>query len=535
MSGAETDGGERSPIGLRIVHPDGAAEDIFGPPFTEELSAASADMADGAGAARPGARKVGADYLVRVPLPGGGAHLWRMSGEGKLSAADIRALAGRSAAITAQPAPTAKEAARSGDSAAAIIASLAQTPSARGGRGARLRLEAIGKATGWRQPAAVAMRRGRAKAVRFVDQFGNAKAPSIRIFAEAVAAKGAAAFSTAEGGEGPDKTEIAAYLDEHRIDGFALALPEGDGPALYAEGVIAAADIIAARNAFAIASDARSKKAGRSWRPVLFGLAALAAAAFLAMPTTLDVSAPAVIEPAESEMVVAPYEARLISLSARVGDRVAKGAPLGQMRSSDLAEAEKRAALDDMLERLAAQEALASGDYAKYQLAEQRAAIAAFRAEQGARRLSDLSLAAPGDGRVAWAIPESRIGELIPAGEPMAEIQYGEAVRARLSIPVADGALVSAGMTGSLVVSGLAGASFPVKVLEDPIMSEDRDGRRALSVLAAVEAPADHELLKGLTGFARLDAGTAPRIWAWARPAADYLRFAAWKYLGLHL
>ena len=358
---------------------------------------------------------------------------------------------------------------------------------------------------------------------------------------------GDAEFGLAGGAEGmsrspyivPDQRWGQKMGDVRTLDMMlgALNCPFGTGHmGVTAENVSAEHQVSREeQDAFAVASAARSNQAGRSWRPAFFGLAALAAAAFLAMPTTLDVSAPAVIEPAESEMVVTPYEARLISLSARVGDRVAKGAPLGQMRSSDLAEAEKRAALDDMLERLAAQEALASGDYAKYQLAEQRAAIAAFRAEQGARRLSDLALAAPGDGRVAWAIPESRIGELIPAGEPMAEIQYGEAVRARLSIPVADGALVSAGMTGSLVVSGLAGASFPVEVLEDPIMSEDRDGRRALSVLAAVEAPADHELLKGLTGFARLDAGTAPRIWAWARPAADYLRFAAWKYLGLHL
>lgn len=528
------------PSGLRVDAPDDGGFDVFGGPFSDEELSAASEMAAGKGAGRAGARKVGVHYIVRTPLGAGRAHLWRIAPEGPLKPEHIQRLAADSTLIAARTGPEPSAPDDSGKIAHEILRALAATPKAKGARGARIALEAIGRATGWTQVATVRMRRGRAGRVRLVDQFANAKTPSIRIFAEAVAVSGETAFTTAAAAVagGPDQTAIDVYRDEHGVEHFAIALPEGDGPALYAEGAASCAEIAAARAAYALATGAGPRRAGWSLRPVIAIAAAAAAAVVLSLPTSLDVTAPGRIEPAESEVVVAPYAARLVALEARVGDAVAADAPLARLVSRELAEDETRAAMDGMLEELAAQEALAGDDYAKYQLAQQRSAIAAFRAEQSARRLADLTVRAPAAGSIAFLIPESEVGAMLTAGQPVAEVQYGDALHVRLKVSLGDGPLVKAGMTGEIIVRGVIDQSYRLTVLEDPVaLTEAAPGAaRTLSVLAAINPEdLDGRLYKGLSGFARLDAGEAPRAWVWARPVIDYARFSLWRYLGLRL
>lgn len=522
--------------GLLLCGAEGADIVIFGSPLSDAETAAVAEMAGASGADRPGARKVEGAFLVRIPLGGERAHVWRVETDRTISAANIKALSVESAAIAggggARPVTSAPK-------PDMVVAALSRLPKARGRKRARLALTAISDATGWSQLARVDMRGGKARRVAYIDQFEPGKTPSIKIFATSLAASEARVFvssaQTDDKESALDPTEVAAYRETSDVPNFAIALPEGDGPALYAEGEMSAEAMESARAAYALATGEGRKQAARPIRSVIMFAAVVGLLIFLALPTRFEISAPGRLEPAVSEMIVAPYEARLISLSARVGDRVAADAPLAEMSSTELTEAEKRAALDGMLEQLAAQEALASGEYAKYQLAEQRSAIAAFRAEQSARRLEDLTLKAPAAGTVAFIAPDSKVGELLRAGEPVAEVQYGEDMRVRLTIAGADASLVGEGMTGSIVITGLVDDVYPVRVLDDPILIAREGAEPSLSVLAEIDAPEGHQLLKGLSGFARLEAGEAPRAWIYARPLINYVRFALWRYLGLRL
>ncbi|MEM7188970.1 MAG: hypothetical protein AAF439_05100 [Pseudomonadota bacterium] len=516
-------------LGLYREALDGVLVTVQGPDPTQALTATAAEMRASPKSARSGLRKLDQTYLVRTPLAAGGAVLWLMPATTPLDASAIQRLSAEATALFPPAEGGAKSRLRD------LVEALGKVPKGRSRKAMRRALEAVMSATGWTGAAALAIRGGRVRRVVGTQQFADAKQASLRVFAGQMLTE-QRLIQTEQRGDLADRApDIDLYLDIHDLPGFAIALPEGDGLGLYVEGDVAETEAESARAALALATGYGQRSAERSLRGPLALAAAAAIAAVLAWPIRFEIGATAVIEPANSRMVVLDYEARLTGLNARVGEDVAKDAELAVFESPTLIEQEKQAALDQMLETLAAQEALAGDDYANYQLAEQRKAIAAFQAEQSRRRLESLRLTAPEDGRVAFILTEKQMGTLMPAGSPVAEIQIGADVRARLRISGLDGPLITPGMTGEVVVRGLVNQSFPITVLEHPALVSDETGAQSLSVLASIKAPEDARLLKGLTGYARLHAGTERRIWVWSRPVIEFLRLRLWTYLGLHL
>lgn len=110
-------------------------------------------------------------------------------------------------------------------------------------------------------------------------------------------------------------------------------------------------------------------------------------------------------------------------------------------------------------------------------------------------------------GRIADLVPGSELGALMPVGTVVAEVESGQRLKAVLQLAASDGPRVRADMTGSVVVRGLADQSYPVRLHEDPLVQDREDGSSTLTALAAIEADARGELFKGLTGFARIEAG----------------------------
>jgi multidrug resistance efflux pump len=417
-----------------------------------------------------------------------------------------------------------------------LLERLATIP--RNGRASTLRrvLTAISDATGWQHVTAVRMRDGQVKTVREALAYASEKPPSIRILANRVATldPARAAFNRTDENIASDP-EALTYMDQYGVEGFAISLPKTSGTGLYAEGRIDAAELALAQNALALWSKRRDTTNRRWTTRITLAAVAIALAIFLASPIPTDIGAPAEIEPAQSEIVVLGYEARLISLDARTGDSVAKGDVLARFTSTELVEAEKRATLDQMLETLGAQEALASEDYAEFQLAEQKKSIAVFRADQSRRRLDSLTLRAPQDGRVASIVPERNIGTQLPEGAPVAEIQIGDQMRARLNVSSADAPRIAPGQTGEILVRGALNRSWPITVIDRPVLSENpQTGTAGHTVMVRIDGDAS-ALQKGLTGYARLSGEIQPRIMVWLTPVLEYLRFTAWKYLGSQL
>lgn len=515
---------------------------VFGPAADAAMADAIADMQAGPKASRPGVRKIEAGYVIRVPLAPTNDVVWLIAPETVPDAAAVKALCAEAQALFG--------AAQTPDAAAGpaadIVRALAMLPRGRGRRATRRALEAISAATGWTGLAAIQIRNGRARAIREQAVNSGPKPASIRIFATQMLSAGettllvdrarvGSASAENAGTESAETPDRELYLQTHDLERFAISLPDGDGIGLYCEGDVTGDAANAARAALSLKLERPTQARKRSLRGFFVMTAATAAAVLLLWPVRFEIGAPAEIEPARSETVALAYEGRLTTLHRRIGEAVASGDLLAKLDSAELAEEEKQATLDQMLEALSAQEALASDDYASFQLAEQRKAIAQFRAEQSQRRLDALSVTAPTDGKLVFIITEKSIGTVLPAGSPVAEIQIGTDMRARLTLAGGDGRLVTRGMTGDVVVRGLVDRTFPIEILEDPQANLDEAGGQVVTVLAKVDAPEDARLIKGLTGFARIDAGTERRIWVWTRPIVEFLRLRTWMYLGLRL
>ncbi|MEM7271215.1 MAG: HlyD family efflux transporter periplasmic adaptor subunit, partial [Pseudomonadota bacterium] len=239
--------------------------------------------------------------------------------------------------------------------------------------------------------------------------------------------------------------------------------------------------------------------------------------------------------PAQSELAVAVYEARLIEVTVRIGDEVREGDVLARLTSPDLEAQAEQASLDQLLEQLNAQRALAEGDYAKFEIAEQRGKILALKSEQGARRLEDLVIRAPVTGRIADLIDRSQIGALISSGAVVAEVQKTGEMLATLKVADSDGPLLAKDMTGDILVRGVVDRAYPITLIDNPVAVTQEDGQAILTATVTLEGEAADGLFKGLSGFARIDGGAQPRALNYLRPITNWLSLTLWKYTGWRL
>ena len=333
-------------------------------------------------------------------------------------------------------------------------------------------------------------------------------------------------------GDGPPDLEL--FCEEHRIAGFAISRPQGDGLALYVEGMPPPDQVVEAQAALAVAFPKRVRTASGWLRRAVIAGGVAAVIAFLAWPIRFEITAPGELRPTTSEIVIAAEDARLVSVNVSVGQTVQQGDVIATLISDPLDEARDEAALTQLLEGLSAQEALAAGDYARYQLAQQRQQIASLRVGRLEERIEALVLTAPQDGRIADLINRGEVGAMMSAGASLAEVQVGTQMRALLRLAAIDAPLARRGTTGTFVLRGISGRSWPVTIIEDPIATRREEGDVILLVLAEVEN-ADVGLFKGLTGIARLDLGERTRVEVLLRPLAEWARLKAWEKLGIEL
>ncbi len=96
-----------------------------------------------------------------------------------------------------------------------------------------------------------------------------------------------------------------------------------------------------------------------------------------------------------------------------------------------------------------------------------------------------------------------------------------------------DSALVQAGQSGHVFFRGLSDETFDFETLSTATQTvEPTTGEMRTLVRARVLDADQADLLVGLSGFAKIETRTAPRIVGLTRPLVDYVRLTLWKTLG---
>lgn len=524
-----------APIGLYRVSEAAAPEVLFGPPPPAAVTAEADAMPPIAVGQRPVARQLGEELLLRVCRGPDSAWLWRLPLSPGL---DRMALIRGYATLGAESATDIAAGAGAGAAKppslhAGLMIRLGQLPRRRPRRWLKSALTVSAAETGWSGLAAIRCRAGRRCEVFTLDAHDSRRAEAIAAVVDAMREAGERARDVPAQGAADLPMPLQLYREEFGLKDLRLRLPDGEGVGLWAESDAAGDEVEFVRGLLTLGVGQRAAwiAPGRARQTAI--AAGLAAAVFLLWPVAGEVGATATLRPAESRVVVAEQAGRLVRLAVQVGDTVSAGDPIAALVSPELEEQRQRASLDAMLESLGGREAMAEGDYGRYQLVQQREEIAALRLAQGERRLAALQLTAPVDGRIADHVPYADVGVLKPVGSFIAEVQIGDAMHVTLTVADGDAALLRADQTGELMVRGVVDRRYPVRLLGAPVARTTAEGERELVVMAEVLGDADPQLFKGLSGYARIDTGTLPRIADWLRPLYEYLRLTAWKFLGL--
>ncbi len=271
----------------------------------------------------------------------------------------------------------------------------------------------------------------------------------------------------------------------------------------------------------------------RRWLKPLGWAAALALGGFLLWPVPQKITLTGVAAPAGSAVAALTSDAVLEAMLVRVGDRVTEGQPVAVFRSAALAEQAAQERLNIAVEDLNAQAAMAENNYGAVRLYQSRRQIAEARLAEIQRRLDQLSLTAPAAGRVIAALPPHVLGGSFTAGRDVVEVQTGAEFLMVLTPSRVDARRLHVGMTGEAMFRGLTDTAYPVEVISPPALVRDpQTGVDRLELTARI-AGGDDRLLAGLTGYARLEGETTPRILGLAHYLIEYLGTTTWTYLGL--
>lgn len=263
---------------------------------------------------------------------------------------------------------------------------------------------------------------------------------------------------------------------------------------------------------------------------VLAGLAAFLAFCLFAVGTH-RVAADTRLEGSVRRAVVAPIDGYVDASSIRPGDRIAAGAVLANLDTSDL-----------RIERLhwLSEKNMASLEYTKAISARERAALGVLSAqiEQADARLAliDLqieraALRSPFDGVVVSGDLTQRIGGSVGRGEVLFEIAPLDDYRVVINVDERDIDYVQPGQTGRLILASMPSKPAPFIVRSITPVSAAKDGSNVFRVEAELDAPSSLGLLRpGMEGVAKIEIGERRLIWIWTHDIINWIRVTAWRW-----
>ena len=266
---------------------------------------------------------------------------------------------------------------------------------------------------------------------------------------------------------------------------------------------------------------------------VTAGIGAVAAL-YLLFPAPIYVNNFATTQPTSAQNIALPFGAFIENVSVRAGDLVKQGDALITLRAPDIQDALSEQNYAKELEVINAQEALEQGNLVEFQLAEKRKELAELRAAQLQSRNDLLSITAASNGRVVFVQSQSDKGMFLAEGSPVISLQNEATFDLLIEVKPADAARVKIGQVGRVNFRSIGGRRYGFEIVTVPIQIQNPTGTGVVLQTKARLVDEDQtKLIPGLTGYAKIETGRAPRVVGITRPFRDYLRVMLWKYLGI--
>jgi GAF domain-containing protein len=334
--------------------------------------------------------------------------------------------------------------------------------------------------------------------------------------------------------------------DEESLLGYLILEsrnPEGFGDPTAEEflGILSGAVTVAIRNAdlyrrvpmvglLAPIADQRRRLEAMTPAKRRFLLGGIAVAALFvgAVPLPRHAAGPASVRPSEVLAVTALSPGIVDRVHARGGETLVAGAPVATIRNRET-EAQLAAAEAELgiAQRRAAQ-ATEQHDAAEAQ----RWALAVRNLEAWMRYArseeQDQRLVAPASGAILTPRIEERVGEHMERGDVLCEVGRLDPAYVEVQIPEEDVGALHPGRGARVKVLAYPDRQFRGKVISIAPEGVGVAGKPATFTVTVECANPNLDLLAGMTGRAKIDAGLSPWLWNVVRPIARVIRMNFW-------
>ena len=247
------------------------------------------------------------------------------------------------------------------------------------------------------------------------------------------------------------------------------------------------------------------------------------------IPGQYSISADVEVESDKKQMVLATQDGFIISADARAGDRVEEGQLLASLDDQDLRlEWQKWRGKQSQFMK-SYNNALGSHDRTEINIYKAQLEQAKAQLDLIKNQLSRTQLLAPFAGVVVSGDLSQSLGSPVKRGDLLYEIAPAEQYRLLLKVDERDVVDMAVGHRGEASLSSLPGLDIGFEVSRITPISVTAEGHNFFHVEALIEN-ADLSLLKpGMTGIAKVDAGSRAYMWIWFHRSVDWLRLWYWR------
>ena len=241
------------------------------------------------------------------------------------------------------------------------------------------------------------------------------------------------------------------------------------------------------------------------------------------------VSAPAVVEGAVQQAIVAPFDGYVAKAQIRAGQTVSAGDQLARLDDRELQNerrglAAERNELADQHRQAVATLYHASARVLEAQLEQTDARLALVD-----DRLTRTELRAPLDGVVISGDWSRSLGMPVTRGDLLFEIAPLDAYRVAVQVSDQNIAEVADGQTGELVLSALPRNTVRLRVTEIATLAAEEATEPRFRVEAELVDRVP-QLRPGMEGVAKITVGERRRWWIWTHALTDWLRLQWWRW-----
>lgn len=243
---------------------------------------------------------------------------------------------------------------------------------------------------------------------------------------------------------------------------------------------------------------------------------------------TYEVSAPAHVEGAVSQVVAAPVAGFVKTSNVRAGDTVKEGQLLATLDDRALKLELKKWQGEENKIKKAYQEALAKK--ARIELSILRAKADQIDAELALvqQRIERTDLVAPYEGYVVSGDLSQSLGAPVEIGDVLFEIAPLTEYRVVIEIDERDMASVDADKKGEVLIAALPGNPIPFSIEQVVPVAVSGEGKSYFRVEASI-ANTTPELRPGMEGVARVEIGPRKIFWIWTHKLADRISLWLWS------